>query len=90
MDTKLKSIVIPDSVTNIGENAFQGCSELAKVKILTTDATNLTVGSGSFSDMAVNSTIYVLSEEIKTKLEGTYNSANTTVQVVSEEEMDSI
>ena len=59
--SNLKTITIPSTITKIS-NAFEGCANLTKVKILATDATKFEVGSGEFNNIASNSKIYVLSE----------------------------
>ena len=89
--SNLKTITIPSTITKIS-NAFEGCANLTKVKILATDATKFEVGSGSgaFNNMASNSKIYVLSEEIKAKLEGCYDTSITTVEVVTLEQMNNL
>ena len=90
--SNLKTITIPSTITKIGNDAFVGCANLTKVKILATDATKFEVGSGSgaFNNMASNSKIYVLSEEIKAKLEGCYDTSKTTVEVVTLEQMNNL
>ena len=45
MNLKLKSVVIPDSVTTIGEEAFAGCLELTSVTI---GDSVTTIGEGAF------------------------------------------
>ena len=88
--SNLKTITIPSTITKIGNEAFVGCANLTKVKILATDATKFEVGSGAFNNMASNSKIYVLSEEIKAKLEGCYDTSKTTVEVVTLEQMNNL
>ena len=88
--SNLKTITIPSAITKIGYSAFTGCANLTKVKILATDATKFEVGSGAFNNMASNSKIYVLSEEIKAKLEGGYDTSITTVEVVTLEQMNNL
>ena len=89
--SNLKTITIPSTITKIS-NAFEGCANLTKVKILATDATKFEVGSssGAFNNIASNSKIYVLSEEIKAKLEGCYDTSKTTVEVVTLEQMNNL
>ena len=89
----LKNITIPNTVIKIESEVFFGCSNLAKVKILATDANKFEVDSrdsGVFNDLASNSKIYVLSEEIKAKLEGSYNTSKTTVEVVTLDQMNNL
>ena len=89
----LKNITIPNTVIKIESEVFFGCSNLAKVKILATDATKFEVdnsGSGVFNNLASNSKIYVLSEEIKAKLEGSYDTSITTVEVVTLDQMNNL
>ena len=86
----LINITIPNGVTNMGEFIFVNCTKLAKIKILTVNLEE--VGYPAFDNasggtLASNSKIYVLSEEIKTKLEGTYDTTKTTVEVVTAEQM---
>ena len=90
--SNLKTITIPSTITKISSDAFAGCANLTKVKILATDATKFEVGSssGAFNNIASNSKIYVLSEEIKTKLEGCYDTSKTTVEVVTLEQMNNL
>ena len=88
--SNLKTITIPSTITKIGNEAFVGCANLTKVKILATDATKFEVGSGEFNNIASNSKIYVLSEEIKAKLEGCYDTSKTTVEVVTLEQMNNL
>ena len=90
--SNLKTITIPSTITKIGNDAFVGCANLTKVKILATDATKFEVGSssGAFNNIASNSKIYVLSEEIKAKLEGCYDTSKTTVEVVTLEQMNNL
>ena len=87
--SNLKTITIPSTITKIS-HAFEGCADLTKVKILATDATKFEVGSGEFNNIASNSKIYVLSEEIKAKLEGCYDTSKTTVEVVTLEQMNNL
>ena len=88
--SNLKTITIPSAITKIGNSAFTRCANLTKVKILATDATKFEVGSGEFNNIASNSKIYVLSEEIKAKLEGCYDTSKTTVEVVTLEQMNNL
>ena len=101
--SNLTNITIPNCVTTIEENAFGDCTNLIKIKFLTTDASKITIADDVFADSENNGTsqegisnlpegskIYVLSEDMKTKLEGTYDSTKTTVEVVTLEEMNSI
>ena len=53
----IESVTIPDSVTNIGENTFQGCSSLTSVTVNAT--TPPTLGEGAFSNNASGRKIYV-------------------------------
>ena len=48
------------------------------------------VGNNVFDYIASNSKIYVLSEEIKAKLEGCYDTSKTTVEVVTLEQMNNL
>ena len=88
--SNLKTITIPSTITKIGNEAFVGCANLTKVKILATDATKFEVGNNVFDYIASNSKIYVLSEEIKAKLEGCYDTSITTVEVVTLEQMNNL
>ena len=88
--SNLKTITIPSTITKISSDAFAGCANLTKVKILVTDATKFEVRSGEFNNIASNSKIYVLSEEIKAKLEGCYDTSKTTVEVVTLEQMNNL
>ena len=85
----LENITIPSTVIKIRE-AFGSCLNLTKVKIFTTDANKFEVGIGAFNNLASNSKIYVLSEEIKAKLEGSYNTSETTVEVVTLDQMNNL
>ena len=86
----LKNITIPSTVVRIEGEAFWWCSNLTQVKILATDANEFEVGSSAFSNIASDSKIYVLSEEIKAKLEGNYDTSKTTVEVVTLDEMNNL
>ena len=88
--SNLKTITIPSAITKIGNSAFTRCANLTKVKILATDATKFEVGNNVFDYIASNSKIYVLSEEIKAKLEGCYDTSKTTVEVVTLEQMNNL
>ena len=88
--SNLKTITIPSTITKISSDAFAGCANLTKVKILVTDATKFEVRSGEFNNIASNSKIYVLSEEIKAKLGGCYDTSKTTVEVVTLEQMNNL
>ena len=88
--SNLKTITIPSAITKIGNSAFTRCANLTKVKILATDATKFEVGNNVFDYIASNSKIYVLSEEIKAKLEGNYDTSKTTVEVVTLEQMNNL
>jgi len=55
---KLTSIIIPESVTSVEDNAFYGCTKLTKVTCLAT--TPPTINSNSFANY--NSYLYVLCE----------------------------
>ena len=86
----LKTITIPSTITKISYDAFAGCANLTKVKILVIDDTKFEVESDVFNNLASNSKIYVLSEEIKAKLEGRYDTSKTTVEVVTLEQMNNL
>ena len=89
----LKNITIPSTVTKIESAAFTN-NNLTKIKILITDATKFEVDTsgqfGVFGYLPSNSKIYVLSEEIKTKLEGGYDTSKTTVEVVTLDQMNNL
>ena len=88
--SNLKTITIPSTITKINSMAFQSCSNLTQIKILAADATKFEVGNNVFDYIASNSKIYVLSEEIKAKLEGCYDTSITTVEVVTLEQMNNL
>ncbi len=88
--SNLKTITIPSTITKISYDAFAGCANLTKVKILATDANKFEVENNVFNNIASNSKIYVLSEEIKAKLEGCYDTSKTTVEVVTLEQMNNL
>lgn len=46
---KLKSVVIPSSITKIGKKAFYGCKKLKKITIKTKKLTAKKVGSKAFA-----------------------------------------
>ena len=85
--TSLSSVTIPSSVTSIGNNAFESCESLSKVKVL---ATNATVGPTTFWWLNSNSKIYVLNDTMRTRVEAAITKSNTTVEVVTEEQMKSL
>lgn len=88
--SNLKTITIPSAITKIGNSAFEECANLTKVKILATDANKFEVENKVFNNIASNSKIYVLNDEIKTKLEGSYDTSQTTVEVVTLEQMNNL
>ena len=88
--SNLKTITIPSAITKIGTEAFASCTNLTKVKILATDANKFEVENNVFNNMASNSKIYVLNDEIKTKLEGSYDTSQTTVEVVTLDQMNNL
>ena len=88
--SNLKTITIPSAITKIGNSAFENCGNLTQVKILATDANGFEVESRAFPNLPSNSKIYVLSEEIKAKLEGCYDTSKTTVEVVTLEQMNNL
>ena len=88
--SNLKTITIPSTVIKIRGGAFESCLNLTKVKIFATDANKFEVESNPFNYLASNSKIYVLSEEIKAKLEGSYDTSKTTVEVVTLDQMNNL
>ena len=86
----LKNITIPSTVIKIYSEAFNGCSNLTQVKILATDVNEFEVEGSTFYDIASDSKIYVLSEEIKAKLEDNYDTSKTTVEVVTLDQMNNL
>ena len=55
--TSLTSVNIPEGVTSIGEAMFMKCSSLTSISSLNTTAP--TLGSGAFSDLPTNGTLYI-------------------------------
>ena len=86
----LKRVTIPSHITKIMGQAFDFCDNLTQVKILATDANEFEVERNAFDYIASNSKIYVLSEEIKAKLEGSYDTSKTTVEVVTLDQMNNL
>lgn len=90
--TALESVVIPSTVTSLGRRAFYDCLKLETVFLMSEDCTfgEEVFGSnrtGLFGDM----TIYVVSEEMKAKVEaslGTNQKPNITVKVMGSVESD--
>ena len=75
----LTSVIIPNSVTDISSSAFYNCSHLASIDF---PASVTTIGSNIFMHIANNSTIYVPSEEVKTRLQyNKYKASDTTVVI---------
>lgn len=83
----LTSVSIPSGVTSIGDRAFYNCASLSKIKVL---ATNATVEEYAFGGLASNSKIYVLNDTMKTRVEAAIDKSETTVEVVTEEQMKSL
>ena len=88
--SNLKTITIPSTITKISYDAFVGCANLTKVKILATDATKFEVDNRGLEIFDNIAKIYVLSEEIKAKLEGCYDTSKITVEVVTLEQMNNL
>ncbi|MBQ7382829.1 MAG: leucine-rich repeat protein [Paludibacteraceae bacterium] len=62
--TALKAVAIPTFVTNIGENAFAGCSHLEWVVVRNTDPkTNVTIGASAFPDFTSGSALLYLHDQ---------------------------
>ena len=62
--TALKAVAIPTFVTNIGENAFAGCSNLEWVVVRNTDPkTNVTIGASAFPDFTSGSALLYLHDQ---------------------------
>ena len=62
--TALKAVAIPTFVTNIGENAFAGCSHLEWVVVRNTDPkNNVTIGASAFPDFTSGSTLLYLHDQ---------------------------
>ena len=84
----LRELTIPDSIVNINSYAFENCTSLKKVKIMSTSLSQ--VGTDAFSNMAPESEIYVLNEGVEKALSGKYTKENTTIKIVTAEEMKSL
>ena len=83
----------------IGDTAIgTGNSELKVVKILIEDYENCEISSTCFGHedgldddwLSEGSIVYVLNEEMKNKLTGTYDSTKTEIKIVTSEEMNAI
>ena len=62
--TALKAVAIPTFVTNIGENAFAGCSHLEWVVVRNTDPkTNVSIGASAFPDFTSGSALLYLHDQ---------------------------
>lgn len=62
--TALKAVAIPTFVTNIGENAFAGCSNLEWVVVRNTDPkNNVTIDASAFPDFRSGSTLLYLHDQ---------------------------
>ena len=62
--TALKAVAIPTFVTNIGENAFAGCSNLEWVVVRNTDPkNNVSIGTSAFPDFRSGSTLLYLHDQ---------------------------
>ena len=88
--TSLKTLIIPSSATSIDSLAFQNCSNLKQVYLLTTDASNLTIGANAFGYMVEDSAIDIYEEisGLTDKLSGKYNTNNTRIIELDQDEMD--
>ena len=71
--TRLESIIIPKSVTSIGDYAFWGCSGLMDVICLAVTPPTL-VGAGLFDDMNyyAHATLHVLPESVQSYQQADY------------------
>lgn len=85
---------LPASVTKIGGMAFYSCNSLKTVKILSNSSDFAGQGENIFTEIADESKIYVLSEDVKrglliphTKASYVYNPDKTTIEIVTEEQM---
>ncbi len=62
--TALKAVAIPTFVTNIGENAFAGCSNLEWVVVRNTDPKNkVTIDASAFPDFTSGSALLYLHDQ---------------------------
>ena len=55
--SSLTSVYIPESATIVGKGAFSSCTSLTSISSLNTTAP--TLGSGAFSDLPTNGTLYI-------------------------------
>ena len=93
MCSGLTDITIPNSVTTIGENAFKNCAAREgigpmKVKIMSTSLAF--VGNGAFSNLPYGGRIYVLNQDVADTLSGRYDTSDTTVEIVTTEQMENL
>lgn len=91
--TEIKSIVIPESVTYIGEEAFENCTQLTDITVNSTQISYIGkdafTGSAYYTDPSHwdNGTVLYVGNyliDAKSELSGSYNTKNGTIAIANE------
>ena len=85
--TSLTNVSIPSSVTTIGTRAFENCTSLAKVKILSSNLESLF--GDTFYNVKDNIKFYVLNQNTKQELINN-GISESKIEIVTESQMNSI
>ena len=56
-DSKLETVELPQHLSNIGDNAFYGCSSLKEVRVAVANPANISLGSNIFSGVTLSKAV---------------------------------